>query len=82
MNTVLSSYNGLTLAVILALSIAITLYSLNGYSVRRRFTVLRGDTNNAHVVSRHYSKDKAQAAYRAYCAQNTEPGVFTISSSY
>lgn len=82
MNTVLSSYNGLTLAVLLIVVSALVLYSLNGYSVRRRFTVLRGDGTTAHVVSRHYSQTKARQALHNYAEHNTEPGVYTLSSTY
>lgn len=82
MNTVLSSYNGLTLAALLIVTAALVLYSLNGYSVRRRYTVLRGDTCNAHVVSRHYSLGKARQALHNYAEHNTSPGVYTLSSTY
>lgn len=82
MNTVLSSYNGLTLAVLLIVVSALVLYSLNGYSVRRRHIVKRGDGTTAHVVSRHYSLDKARQALHNYAKHNTEPGVFTLSSTY
>lgn len=56
MNTVLSSYNGLTLLVLLVVVLLVILFSLNGYSVHRRYAVLR----NGRSVSRHYTRAKAQ----------------------
>lgn len=84
MNTVLSSYNGLTLLALALVVTALVLYSVNGYSVRRRHIVKRGTGTGttAHIVSRHYSLDKARQALHNYAEHNSEPGVFTLSSTY
>lgn len=82
MNTVLSSYNGLTLLALVVIVSALVAYSVNGYSVRRRHVVKRGDGTTARVVSRHYSQTKAREALHNYAEQNAEPGVFTLSSTY
>lgn len=81
MNTVLSSYNGLTLAALVVTLALVTAFNLNGYTIRRRHIVYRGDTQTAHVVSRHYTLAKANEARTTYASYNETPGVFTVHSS-
>lgn len=58
MNTVLSSYNGLTLALVVALAVLLILVHFNGYTLRRRHYI---ENPTGRIVSHHYRKSAAQA---------------------